>query len=83
MPFPFIDSVTDETRHIRIPRARVYAIREAIGQWGFSAHDYSEEELVFCAQLMFEHAFKMPEAADYRISPGETQLFFIILSTLT
>lgn len=64
-------TVPDINRHIRIPRARVYEIRDAVGKWAFSAHDYSEEELVFCAQLMFEHAFKMPEIAAYRISPGK------------
>ncbi|KAI5810809.1 hypothetical protein BZA77DRAFT_161499 [Pyronema omphalodes] len=59
---------TPTAGRIRVPKNRAEVARRAVGGWDFSAHDFSDDELVFCAQTMFEHAFTMPEVADYVIS---------------
>ncbi|KAG0643908.1 hypothetical protein HOY80DRAFT_997331 [Tuber brumale] len=54
--------------HMRISSGNIEKIKLAIGSWNFSAHDFSDEELVHCAKLMLEHALEMPEVEAYRIS---------------
>lgn len=45
-------------------------IKQAIGSWSFSAHDFTDEELVYSALLMFQHALQMPEVAAYQLPLG-------------
>jgi len=56
---------------VSIPIARATDVEEMVGRWDFSAHDYSDEELVHCAQTMFQHAFTMPEVSEFVIPPGK------------
>jgi hypothetical protein len=55
---------------LRIPNVRANAVAQAVGRWDFSAHDYTDEELVHGALVMFEHAFTMPEVSDFVIPSG-------------
>jgi len=64
---PLADHISS---HMRISSGSVEKIKRAIGSWDFSAHDFSDEELVHCAKLMLEHALEMPEVEAYRISSG-------------
>ena len=43
----------------------------AIATWGFSAHEYSEEQLVQAAFLMLHHALAMPELEKWRLPAGK------------
>ena len=45
-------------------------ITEAIGTWAFSAHEFSDDELVHSAFLMLRHALSMPELEEWRLSTG-------------
>ncbi|RPB04788.1 HD-domain/PDEase-like protein [Choiromyces venosus 120613-1] len=54
--------------YMRVSPGSIEKIKNAIGSWDFSAHDFSDEELVHCAKLMLEHALEMPEVEAYRIS---------------
>ena len=45
-------------------------IVSVIGQWHFSAHDFSNDELILAAAVMFQHAFSMPELEAWRIPTG-------------
>lgn len=56
---------------ISISTERQARIAEAVGQWHFCAHDFSDDELVVAASLMFSHALSMPELEQWRIPPGE------------
>ena len=60
---------------VGIPKSRALVVEKAVGRWDFSAHDFSDEELVHCAQTMFEHAFTMPEVADHVIKSGTSSLW--------
>lgn len=56
---------------ISISAERQAQIAEAIGRWQFCAHDFSDDELVVAASLMFSHALSMPELEQWRIPQGE------------
>lgn len=58
------------TFRISISAERQAQIAVAIGQWHFCAHDFSDDELVVAASLMFSHALSMPELEQWRIPPG-------------
>ncbi|KAL7269972.1 3',5'-cyclic-nucleotide phosphodiesterase [Rhizina undulata] len=62
---------TSHVSQIRIPASRKDVIKQAIGRWDFSAHDFKDEELVYCALLMVEHGLSMPEVAEYNIPTEE------------
>lgn len=49
---------------------RQAAIAAAIGHWHFSAHDFSDDELLVAAMMMFKHTLSMPELDRWRIPAG-------------
>ncbi len=57
---------------ISIPRESHQRIVEAIGQWHFCAHAFSDDELIMAAAYMFNHALDMPELEKWRIPAGES-----------
>lgn len=59
--------------HIRISIAlnRRELIAAAVGSWHFSAHDFTDDELLHAALLMLQHALAMPELEKWRISTGK------------
>ena len=46
-------------------------IAAAVGSWSFSAHDFSDDELLYGALLMLKHALHMPELEQWKMSDGE------------
>ena len=48
------------------------SLAAAIGTWGFSAHEYSEEQLVQAAFLMLNHGLDMPELEKWRLPAGKS-----------
>lgn len=46
-------------------------IKSAIGTWTFSAHEFTDEELLLGAVLMLEHALEIKELEQWRISRGK------------
>jgi 3',5'-cyclic-nucleotide phosphodiesterase len=59
--------------HIRIAVAldRREKIAAAVGSWHFSAHDFTDDELLHAALLMLQHALAMPDLERWRISTGK------------
>jgi len=47
-------------------------ITAAVGSWNFSAHDYTDDELLHAALLMLQHALSMPELEKWRLSTGKS-----------
>ncbi|KAJ4391444.1 3',5'-cyclic-nucleotide phosphodiesterase [Gnomoniopsis smithogilvyi] len=62
---------------ISISSERQAQIAEAVGRWQFCAHDFSDDELVVAASLMFSHALSMPELEQWRIPPDQLTQFVI------
>lgn len=44
---------------------------KAISSWGFSAHEFSDDELIHSAFLMLQHALSIPALEKWRISIGK------------
>jgi 3',5'-cyclic-nucleotide phosphodiesterase len=59
--------------HMRIMVAldRQRRIAEAVGSWSFSAHEFTDDELLHAALLMLQHALAMPELERWRVSTGK------------
>lgn len=49
-------------------------VAAAIGTWAFSAHDFTDDELLYAALLMLKHALQMPELKHWNISDGKSHL---------
>lgn len=58
--------------HVRISisQERRDKVASTIGSWHFSAHDFTDDELLHAALLMLQHALAMPELEKWRISTG-------------
>ncbi|KAK8048656.1 3'5'-cyclic nucleotide phosphodiesterase [Apiospora phragmitis] len=52
-------------------------IAKAIGKWHFCAHDFSDDQLLVAASLMFKHAFSMPELEQWRL-PTDQLITFLV-----
>lgn len=57
--------------HISVSSDRQVTISEAVGSWQFSAHSFTDDELLVAAMDMFKHALSVPELERWRISSGE------------
>lgn len=45
-------------------------VEEAVGTWAFSAHDFTDDELLYGALVMLKHALQMPELEKWSITEG-------------
>ncbi|RPB27742.1 HD-domain/PDEase-like protein [Terfezia boudieri ATCC MYA-4762] len=64
---------------IQVTQARKDVVSRLVGKWHFSAHEFTDVELLQAAHTMFEHAFTMPEVQGYRI-PSDRLTDFLITS---
>ncbi|KAL1954968.1 hypothetical protein VTO42DRAFT_375 [Malbranchea cinnamomea] len=60
-----------------IPEERKRQIEAEVAKWQFCAHDFTDDELVFAASSMIEHALQLPELEHLRISTEEIQAFVL------
>lgn len=61
-----------ETRDIYISEERRDVVATAVGTWGFSAHQFTDDELLYGSLLMLKHALQMPELEQWGMSDGMT-----------
>ncbi|KAL5000797.1 hypothetical protein BDV10DRAFT_182984 [Aspergillus recurvatus] len=52
-------------------------VKERLGNWDFEAHEFTDDELVFAAQAMLQHAFTIPELEEWKLTPGELRTFLL------
>ncbi|KAL2271465.1 hypothetical protein VTJ83DRAFT_836 [Remersonia thermophila] len=52
-------------------------IANAVGRWHFCAHDFTDDELVVAALVMFKHALAMPELEPWRIPTDQLHRFLL------
>jgi hypothetical protein len=62
--------LTNTSSDFDLSYERKVAVEEAIGTWAFSAHDYTDDELLYGALVMLQHALQMPELDKWRIPEG-------------
>ncbi|RDW78432.1 phosphodiesterase [Coleophoma crateriformis] len=67
--------------HVRISVAvnRREMIANSVGSWAFSAHEFTDDELLQAALMMLQHALTMPELEKWRIS-AENLTGFLVAS---
>jgi hypothetical protein len=46
-------------------------VEERIATWAFSAHDLTDDELLYGALVMLEHALQMPDLAEWSMTEGK------------
>ena len=51
------------------------AVAEAVGTWNFSAHDFTDDELLYGALVILQHALDMPDLEKWRLSEGKVLAF--------
>ncbi|KZF25115.1 HD-domain/PDEase-like protein [Xylona heveae TC161] len=64
---------------ISISPERLKAVAKAVGTWDFSPHEFTDDELVYGALLMLQHALEMPGLEKFRMS-AEDLLAFLVAS---
>lgn len=66
------DTVGDslDAHDLYVSEDRREAVAAAIGTWSFSAHEFTDDELLLGALLMLKHALQMPELEQWRMSDG-------------
>ena len=50
---------------------RVQDVKEQIGKWEFTAHEFSDDELVLGAFEMLQHAFTIPDLEEWKLPPSK------------
>jgi len=55
---------------VDIESDRQAVVSKAVGGWSFSAHEFSDDELLQGALIILEHALQMPELRQWRMSKG-------------
>ena len=48
-----------------------------VGRWHFCAHNFTDDELIVAATMMFNHALSMPELEPWRIPTGACHAFLL------
>lgn len=61
---------TDRKSDLKVEDERKTLIENSVGQWNFSAHDFTSDELVFAAYTIFQHALQLPELKKWRLADG-------------
>ena len=72
-----VPQVIDHNRLSSLDLKSEARLFNAVGSWSFSGHDWSEEELIYAALLMLQHALTMPELERWRMSPAELKTFLM------
>ncbi|KAI9798090.1 MAG: 3',5'-cyclic-nucleotide phosphodiesterase [Piccolia ochrophora] len=70
----------DESR-LQVQADRVDLIASAVGTWAFSAHEYSDDELLYAASTMLQHALTMQELEQWRIPTDHMKSFLLATRT--
>lgn len=63
--------------HIAVSSERQVEIAQAVGEWHFCAHSFSDDELLVAALVIFKHALSVPELEQWRI-PADQLISFLV-----
>ncbi|KAL4881348.1 hypothetical protein BJY04DRAFT_63851 [Aspergillus karnatakaensis] len=74
-PEDVVEELHDGEFHVDEDREEY--VRQRLGQWDFTAHEFSDDELVFAAYEILQHAFSIPELEQWRLTPGELRIFLL------
>lgn len=66
-----------QDRELDIDSHREEFVKRHIARWDFTAQEFSEDELVFGACEMLQHALDMPELEPWRLTACELRVFLL------
>ncbi|KAL6712409.1 3',5'-cyclic-nucleotide phosphodiesterase [Coniothyrium glycines] len=64
-----------------LPHDRRAVVENAVAGWSFSAHDLTDDELLYGALVMLRHALQMPELEKWSITEDELIVFLLASRT--
>ncbi|KAL1796938.1 hypothetical protein ACET3X_005478 [Alternaria dauci] len=70
-----------ESTDFHLDEDRQMVVEDAVGTWAFSAHDYTDDELLYGAFIMLKHALQMPELEKWAITEDEMIVFLLASRT--
>lgn len=68
-----VSNDVDYFSELKLPHDRKSAVARAVGAWSFSAHEFSDDELLYGAYLVLQHVLQMPGLEKWHLSDGELQ----------
>ncbi|KAI9695029.1 MAG: 3',5'-cyclic-nucleotide phosphodiesterase [Bathelium mastoideum] len=74
-PSSTIDSIDSTDFDVAEDRRAIVAA--AVGTWAFNADDFTDDELLYGALMILEHALKMPEVAKWHRTTDELLTFLL------
>ena len=69
--------VVDRKKLPVLDPSREAQLKHTIGSWNYSGHDYSDDELVFAACFMLQHALALPALEKWRMPEHELLTFLM------
>ncbi|KAI9724902.1 MAG: hypothetical protein M1812_000178 [Candelaria pacifica] len=72
---------TFENTQIFLSQERRNLVAKAVGTWEFSAHDFSDDELLHAALVILQHALQMPELEKWRLTTDNLINFLLACRT--
>ncbi|KAF2643415.1 HD-domain/PDEase-like protein [Massarina eburnea CBS 473.64] len=70
-----------DSNDLYVAQDRRDIIAQAVGTWAFSAHDFTDDELLYGALLMLKHALQMPELEPWSMTDDELIVFLLASRT--
>ncbi|KAF1951767.1 HD-domain/PDEase-like protein [Byssothecium circinans] len=70
-----------DSHELYVAQDRRDVIARAVGTWAFSAHDFTDDELLYGALLMLKHALEMPELEQWSMTDDELIAFLLASRT--
>ncbi|KAL4792971.1 hypothetical protein BDV19DRAFT_239333 [Aspergillus venezuelensis] len=74
-PEDVVEELHDGDYHVEDERKEY--IKSRIGKWDFTAHEFNDDELVYAAYAMLQHAFTIEELEEWKLTPGELRTFLL------
>lgn len=75
--------MANNPRDFHLDYDRKILVENAVGVWAFSAHDFTDDELLYGALVMLKHALQMPELERWAITEGTCFAFHCAAFLLT
>jgi hypothetical protein len=71
---------TNSARDFHLDNDRKTFVEHAVGTWAFSAHDFTDDELLYGALVMLKHALQMPELERWAITEGKYSVWSCVIA---
>lgn len=68
---PTLSRTTNSSSDFHLDQDRRKMVEYLVGTWAFSAHDLTDDELLYGALVMLKHALQMPELGKWAIAEGK------------